>query len=157
MPHSERRLDVVYRAKQLPYWFGSHGQLKHRIAEAVQERAGALGLSTDISTRPDDTVYGDGWLDFLISGRAVIGAESGSSVLDERGEIQRRISRLLAEQPRLTFDEVDAQMPAVGLVRLLRDQPAPSRGRDHEDGAGARGGPVQRRARAGAALHPGAP
>jgi hypothetical protein len=112
VPHSERPFDVVYRAKQLPYWFGSHGQLKHRIAEAVQERAGALGLSTDISTRPDDTVLGDGWLDFLGSGRAVIGAESGSSVLDERGEIQRRISRLLASSPGLTFEEVDAQMPS---------------------------------------------
>lgn len=112
VPHSERPFDVVYRAKQLPYWFGSHGQLKHRIAEAVQERAGALGLSTDISTRPDDTVLGHGWLDFLGSGRAVIGAESGSSVLDERGEVQRRISRLLARSPGVTFEEVDAQMPS---------------------------------------------
>ena len=112
VPHSERRHDVVSRAKRLPYWFGSHGQLKHRIGEAVQERAGAFGLSTDISTRPADTVYGTRWLDFLMSGRATIGAESGSSVLDERGEIQRRISRLLGEQPSLTFEEVDAQMPA---------------------------------------------
>jgi hypothetical protein len=111
VPHSERPFDIVYRAKQLPYWFGSHGQLKHRIAEVVQDRAGGLGLRTDISTRPEDTVYGDGWLDFLLSGRAVIGAESGSSVLDERGEIQRLISRLLADRPDLTFDEVDAQMP----------------------------------------------
>jgi len=46
-----------------------------------------------------------------MSGRAVIGAESGSSVLDARGEIQRRIGRLLAEQPGLSFEEVDAQMP----------------------------------------------
>lgn len=112
VPHSERPLDVVYRARNLPYWFGSHGQLKHRIAEEVQERAVGLGLRTDISTRPEDTIYGDDWLDFLMSGRAVIGSESGSSVLDPRGEIQRRISRLLAENPDLTFEEVDAQMPS---------------------------------------------
>jgi hypothetical protein len=111
VPHAERARDIVYRARQVPYWFGSHGQLKHRIAEVVQERAAAFGLRTDISTRPEDTIYGDGWLDFLMSGRAVIGSESGSSVLDQRGEIQRRISRLLAERPDLTFDEVDAQMP----------------------------------------------
>lgn len=111
VPHSQRPQDIVYRAKKLPYWLGSHGQLKHRIAEVVQERAGELGLRTDISTRPEDTIFGPGWLEFLMSGRAVIGAESGSSVLDARGEIQRRISQLLAEQPRLTFDEVDAQMP----------------------------------------------
>ena len=112
VPHTQRPRDIVYRARNLPYWLGSHGQLKHRIAEVVQERAGSHGLRTDISTRAEDTIYGDGWLDFLMSGRAVIGAESGSSVLDARGEIQRHISRLLAEQPDLTFDEVDAQMPS---------------------------------------------
>ena len=111
IPHSERPQDIVYRARKLPYWLGSHGQLKHRIGEVAQERAGALGLSTDISTRPEDTIYGAGWLDFLLSGRAVIGAESGSSVLDPRGEIQRQISRLLADRPDLTFEEVDARMP----------------------------------------------
>lgn len=111
VPHARRANDIVYRATNLPYWFGSHGQLKHRIADAVRDAAGRLGLKTDISTRPEDTVYGDRWLDFLMSGRAVIGVESGSSVLDARGEIQRRISRLLAEQPELTFEQVDEQMP----------------------------------------------
>jgi hypothetical protein len=112
VPHSQRRSDIVYRAKKLPYWFGSHGQLKHRIAGVVRQRAGDYGLRTDISTRPEDTIYGADWLDFLMSGRAVIGSESGSSVLDVRGEVQRRISRLLAEQPDLSFEEVDARMPS---------------------------------------------
>ena len=112
VPHGQRPHDIVYRARNLPYWLGHHGQLKHRIGEVVRERAADLGLQTDISTRPEDTIFGDRWLDFLLSGRAVVGAESGSSVLDARGDIQRRISRLLAEQPDLSFDEVDAQMPA---------------------------------------------
>jgi hypothetical protein len=112
VPHSQRPHDIVYRARNLPYWFGSHGRLKHRITEPARRRAGELGLRTDISTRREDTIYGTGWLDFLMSGRAVIGSESGSSVLDARGEIQQRISRLLAEHPDLTFEQVDAQMPA---------------------------------------------
>jgi hypothetical protein len=111
IPHAQRPWDIVYRARNLPYWFGSHGQLKHRIAEVVSESVDKFDLRTNISTRPEDTIYGAGWLDFLMSGRAVIGSESGSSVLDARGEIQRRVSRLLAENPQLTFDEVDAQMP----------------------------------------------
>jgi hypothetical protein len=112
VPHAKRPHDIVYRARNLPYWLGSHGQLKHRIAEVVQQRADGFGLRTDISTRPEDTIYGVGWLDFVMSGRAVIGAESGSSVLDLRGEIQRKVSRLLAERPELTFGEVDTQMPS---------------------------------------------
>jgi hypothetical protein len=109
--HAERPTDVVYRATNLPYWFGSHGQLKHRIAEAAQRAGTELGFRVDISTRWEDTIFGDQWLDFLMSGRAVIGCESGSSVLDPRGEIQRRIAGLLADRPDLTFEEVDAQMP----------------------------------------------
>lgn len=112
VPHAERPSDVVYRATKLPYWFGSHGQLKHGIAEAVQQVGGELGLRMDISTRFEDTIFGDAWLDFLMSGRAVIGCESGSSVLDRRGEIQKRIIGVLAERPDLTFEEVDALMPA---------------------------------------------
>jgi hypothetical protein len=111
VPHDERPWDVVYRATKLPYWFGSHGQLKHQIAEAVLDVGAQSGLRMDISTRWEDTIYGR-WLDFLMSGRAVIGCESGSSVLDRRGEIQKRIVKLLAEEPDLTFEEVDAQMPA---------------------------------------------
>ena len=44
VPHAERPFDIVYRATKLPYWFGSHGQLKHRIAEAVQRARRQLAL-----------------------------------------------------------------------------------------------------------------
>lgn len=108
---STRSMGIVYRAQKLPYWFGSHGQLKHLIAEAVIERAPAHGLDVDISIRPEDTIFGQGWLDFLMSGRTVIGVESGSSVLDRRGEMQARIRDLVNREPNLTFAQVDAQMP----------------------------------------------
>lgn len=110
-PLAERPYDVVYRASQLPYWFGSHGQLKHSIGAAVAGRAGAHGLSTDISTRVEDVLLGDRWWDLLRSGRVVIGCESGSSVLDRRGEVQAQIKKLLAHQPGLSFKEVSDLMP----------------------------------------------
>jgi hypothetical protein len=110
-PLSERSSDIVYRAAKLPYWFGSHGQLKHRIAGAVNARSSELGIRADISTRWEDTILGDAWWDFLLSGRAVVGCESGSSVLDRRGEIRKGVQSLLAEHPDATFDEVSASMP----------------------------------------------
>ncbi len=88
-PHAERALDVVYRARNLPFNIGHHGQLKHRIAEIVDPAARAHGLRTDISTRIADTKYGDAWFEFLASGRCVIGTESGSSALDPYGELRR--------------------------------------------------------------------
>jgi hypothetical protein len=109
--HNARPYDIVYRAAQLPYWFGSHGQLKHEIGTIVRDRAARLGLKTDISTRHEDTVYGSGWLDFIMSGRAIIGCESGSSVLDRRGQIQETIRMMLTIEPDLTFEQVDERMP----------------------------------------------
>jgi hypothetical protein len=112
MPSGEaRRYDIVYRARHLPYWLGSHSQLKHRIGEVVAEHGPAHGLRTDISTRLQETILGDAWLDFLATGRVTIGAESGSSVLDRRGEIRDRVDEILAVEPTLSFDEVSARMP----------------------------------------------
>jgi hypothetical protein len=112
LPAADRPYDLVYRARHPPYWFGSHSQLKHRIGEAVVERAPAHGLTTDISTRMHETVLGDAWLDFLGTGRATIGTESGTSVIDPRGEIGARMRELLHREPELTFEEASARMPA---------------------------------------------
>jgi hypothetical protein len=106
-----RAQDIVYRAAHLPYWFGSHGQLKHHIADVVSCRARAHGLRCDISTKPKDTLVGDAWLAFLGSGKAVIGCESGSSVLDRRGEIRAKIQALQRAQPACSFREISAQLP----------------------------------------------
>jgi hypothetical protein len=109
-PPAERRADIVYRASHLPYWFGAHGQLKHQIADVVVERAADLGLVSDISTSYDDVIYGEAWTDFLLSGRTVIGAESGSSALDRRGEVQAAFTAMLAAEPELSFEEASARL-----------------------------------------------
>lgn len=110
-PHHERHIDIVYRAAHLQYWFGSHGQLKHRLGEAALAAAPLHGMRTDISTRAEDTIFGDAWGDFLMSGKSVIGCESGSSVLDPHGDLQARIRELTAEQS-LSFEEVSRRMPS---------------------------------------------
>lgn len=111
LPISQRPNDIVYRASKLPYWFGSHGQLKHQIAGIVAARAKLHGLVCDISTREEDTIVGDAWIDFVASGKTIIGCETGSSVLDRRGEIKAKIQALLAANPGLSFQEVSAQFP----------------------------------------------
>jgi hypothetical protein len=112
LPTEARPKDLVYRAAHLPYWFGSQGQLKHGIAAAVAPRAAAVGLSCDISTRAEDAIVGQEWLDFLGSGRAVLGCESGSSVIDRRGEIKAGILALTRTFGDAPFGAVSARMPA---------------------------------------------
>lgn len=110
-PITARPNDIVYRATRLPYWFGSHGQLKSRLAEVFQERARARGLVTDISIREEDIIVGERWLNFLGSGKAVIGCESGSSVLDRRGALMARVQDLCRTHPGISFQEVNRRMP----------------------------------------------
>ncbi len=109
-PPESRDVDIVYRASHLPYWFGSQGQLKHQIASVIAPAAQSRGLTTDISTRSEDTIVGEGWLDFLMRGRVVLGCESGSSVLDRRGEVRAAIQHMLRNEPSLNFAEVSARM-----------------------------------------------
>ncbi|MEX5219329.1 MAG: hypothetical protein NW701_15990 [Nitrospira sp.] len=107
-----RPMDIVYRASHLPYWFGSHGQLKHRIAEQVLVAAGSHGLRVDISTKSEDTIVGPAWLKFLRSGRTVIGCESGSSVLDRRGAIKAKIQQVMLANPDVTLEQIASFLPA---------------------------------------------
>lgn len=108
-----RQKDIVYRAKELPFWFGSHGQLKHEIASVVNEKAKLQGLKTDISTRGEDVIFGDQWFDFLASGRTVLGCESGSSVLDKRGERQSQVKAIQNKDgAQISFKELSARMPS---------------------------------------------
>jgi len=110
-PLAERPLDVVYRTAPARFWLGRGSLLKTEIGSEVLSRAERHGLDVDISTKWEDTIYGDAWLDFLLSGRATLGAESGSSVLDRRGEVRARVEELLDRDPSLTYDELDASMP----------------------------------------------
>lgn len=110
-PSEERSIDIVYRATRLPYWFGSHGQMKSEIADRVSEKANAMGMKCDISTRAEDTIVGDRWEKFLASGRAIIGCESGSSVLDRRGEIKAWIQTKLQSDPTLSYEQISQTLP----------------------------------------------
>lgn len=110
-PIKDRKYDIVYRASHLPYRFGKHGQLKHQIAKIVSDSAERLGLNSNISTLDKDTILGDKWFDFLASGKTVIGCESGSSVLDRRGEIKTKIETILKNNNNISFQEITHFLP----------------------------------------------
>ena len=112
LPHSQRPLDIAYRAGKLPYRLGAHAQLKHRLALAFGEAAPRHGLAADVATAESSVMFGGAWLDFLASSRCVLGSESGASAMDPRGEVRALEARLRAADPSLTFEEFTLQMPA---------------------------------------------
>jgi hypothetical protein len=84
-PSCQRPLDIAYRACDLPYRFGSRGQIKHRLAEALEPAAGRAGLRANLCTAESKVLFGDGWFELLASARVVAGCQSGASAMDPRG------------------------------------------------------------------------
>jgi uncharacterized membrane protein YeaQ/YmgE (transglycosylase-associated protein family) len=105
----ERRIDIGYRARLLPPYFGRIGEVKGRIGGLVAEKAQAHGLVADIQVGDAGTIVGEKWLDFLGDSRFTLGTNSGSSLLDPTGEIQRAVRKYLREHPAATFEEVERQ------------------------------------------------
>lgn len=108
-PFAERRIDVGYRAAELPAQFGRLGRLKSEIgARFVRAIGPDSGLVVDASTDPKDMLAGDTWLRFLGDSRFTLGAPSGSSLLDRRGLIQDAIREYLQRCPNATFEQIEA-------------------------------------------------
>jgi hypothetical protein len=108
LPLAERAIDVGYRSRALPFWLGSLGTEKARIATEFGRHARRYGLSTDISVKEDDRIYGAQWPRFIAGCRAVLGTESGASVIDFSGEIRRRCEQYVRKHPDSSFEEVQA-------------------------------------------------
>lgn len=105
-PYTERELDVGYRARKLPAWMGSHTLQKWQIAEKFLIDAPRHGLKVDISCSEEDRIYGEHWIEFLTNCKAVLGTESGASVCDFTGDIQRNVEAHLSRYPNESFDRL---------------------------------------------------
>lgn len=114
LEHIERRelisrpVDVGYRGRDLPFWIGRLAYEKRWIAEGFRERAAGHGLRMDLSWLEKDRIYGDRWVDFLASCRATLATESGSSIADFDGTVEREARAYLDLHPTASFDEVHA-------------------------------------------------
>lgn len=103
-----RDLDIGYRAWHAAKWLGRHGQLKTEIARLFREAAPAHGLNVDISTRDEDTLYGDDWSRFQARSKYTIGVEGGASILDHDGSLRACVYDYELDHPDATFEEVEA-------------------------------------------------
>ncbi len=105
-PYTERSIDVSYRARKLPAYLGSHTLQKWQIADQFNADAPDYGLKVDISWREEDRMYGEAWVKFVANSKATLGTESGASVCDFTGEIQKNVEAHLARHPDATFEEL---------------------------------------------------
>ncbi|MBI2803570.1 MAG: hypothetical protein HYX68_01135 [Planctomycetes bacterium] len=111
-PYRDRRIDVGYRGRRLPFYMGRGGQEKAEIGRRFLELAAGRGLCLDIALEERDRLYGEAWHRYLAGCKAVLGVEGGVSIIDRSGEFCRRSERILKENPDLTFDEFANHMGA---------------------------------------------
>lgn len=103
---ADRPIDVGYRTRKMPYWLGRLGYEKWLIAEEFERRAAGTGLKLDLSTKEGERLYGDAWTEFVASCRSVIGVESGASIIDFDGKLERTVDDYVARNPGATFEDV---------------------------------------------------
>lgn len=109
-PYETRPLDIGYRGRDLPYWLGEFAQEKAWIAKGVRDRADRYGLRCDIAWREEDRIYGKDWISFICSCKAMLGTESGTSITDFDGSVQKKTDEYLAQHPGADFFEVQREV-----------------------------------------------
>lgn len=82
---NNRSIDICYRARRLPEWYGHLGFTKSDISDKLNNVKVDKGFVIDASCEEDDRIYGTKWIDFLCNSRVAVGTESGSSTLDMDG------------------------------------------------------------------------
>ena len=104
----QRPIDVGYRARQLPYWLGRHGQLKLEVAQRFAARLEGDPMVADVSTDDGDAFLGDDWYRFLSRCRVAPGCEGGASLLDVDGTVRPRVDAYARQHPEASFEEVES-------------------------------------------------
>lgn len=105
-----RDIDIGYRARELPFWLGRHGQIKKEIADQILQTEIEHNLKLDISIDPKDVFYGDDWMRFLLRSRCVLGCLGGASLYDPDGEIRKKVDEYVKENPQAPFEEVEQKI-----------------------------------------------
>jgi len=105
-PASSRPIDIGYRGRKYPRWHGELGMERVRIHEGALEAGHQFGLVIDSSIAERDRVYGRAWFDFQRQCKAVLGTESGASVIDFTGDVARRVEAHEMTCPATDFFEL---------------------------------------------------
>ena len=125
VPYSNRKIDVGYRARRLSAFYGELAREKWLIGERFGADAPRYGLICDLSSKEHERLYGEAWIEFVSSCKAMLGVESGASVFDFTGKIQRDVEAYERRCPSAGFEEIrDRFFPGLdGLIKLNQISP----------------------------------
>ena len=109
-----RKIDFAYRARSLMENHGKHASYKVLIPKKLKKYLNKKGFNIDIEYGDDDisslsksTKLGKDWFKFLISSKFILGSESGVSLLDVDGCIQKKVFEYKLNNPKASFNEIE--------------------------------------------------
>ena len=106
LPISLRPKHIIYRGNRLPFWLGNAAYEKTVLAEKVSKYFQNKNLILDVSSNPEDRIYGENWLSFMNSGKTVIGLEGGASIFDFDESVEKTVSKYMLKNPSASYDTV---------------------------------------------------
>ena len=101
-----RQIDVGYRGSLQPITFGRLSYEKHEIGDKFLKVAYKYGLIVDISSRWEDRIVGTSWFDFLNNCKCTLGVESGMSIVDLDGQVEKDYRRFLSKNKQATDEQI---------------------------------------------------
>lgn len=112
-----RPIDIGYRGSIQPLEFGRLCYEKRQIGDEVLKRLEGQNLNLDISSRWEDRFGGEAWFDFLSRCNCILGVESGASIFDIDGDLERRKTAILQRLGPIREDTDYCE----SFLELLRD------------------------------------
>ncbi len=103
---NDRPIEVGYRARKVPFWLGFLGAEKFQIADKFYDYGKAYKIKMDISYKEKSRYYGMRWINFIASCRTMLGVESGASIFDFTGAIERKVEKYQIFNPKASFEEI---------------------------------------------------
>lgn len=124
-PYGDRPIDVGYRTRKLGAFYGQLAREKWLISDLFEADAERHGLRCDLSHREEERIYGEAWIEFIRSCKAMLGAESGASVFDFTGDLMPAVEAYERDHPEAGFEEIrDLLFPGLdGVIRLNQISP----------------------------------
>ena len=99
----DRKIDVSYRARELPFYFGAGAREKYEIGRSFKKHFLNYQLELDLEENEDKRKYGDSWFSFLGESKFTLGVEGGVSIVDLTGSVERETKIALERDPHASF------------------------------------------------------
>lgn len=110
LPLKERRLTLGYRVTPHVWRWGELGKLKIEVGQRFHQACLRREIPADIAWTEQAKIYGDEWLHFNASCQGVLGSESGASIFDWHGDLQRRETQFRHTYSTATCDDFLAEL-----------------------------------------------